>query len=692
MTDLYESNLWGKIDYLHERYQREYTHIFNFLDMITKFQMACSEFSKALTAILTKNYILSESNSSTIYQSMENFYKCLLLHSESFKEISESLKINSTPVIKSIFDSFQKEKELYSSYSKCRSIYLNNKANLAKIKKEFSQRGKDCEEKIYEAKKVSMYPTLPPDQIAKIEQLASESLANTAICEDKYIQILKDTNKSREEEINFQKKLHSYYHNIDADYYEKEKMMTGFFISCLKRTYNAINDEIIDFNEKYKNINIEKDINEFVRINKVNAKPEDTIRFTPYRPCTEISDGSILNANVTNKNKDGKNLEVSLEVIIVFKKMFKYIRTDLDIEKERKKSKLRVLSYKLFWPGEDVYLEPNEKNELFALFKNKDFMKFFLAILSRQRTKGYKKSKKVLEDLIDIFKYILEKAEKEKNLDEAINCVILSQTYYCEKKRKNGEIYKYYILDGLRDIEWLCSFEFWEGIINLMIEREIKKNEEINKDKNEIEKKNNNNNIAFSQIFSYINNMVEFNINKDGINSFIENICKKYELDNDMVNSIRTNINIKLEEKESLLLSDNKKNPEFKKEIKKEEEKKDNTEENKIDNKEKNEELDNNKEEDQEKNANIVDNKKEKNEKNEINDNKKEEDKEKKENLEDNKEKNDEINNKMGENNENIKEDNTNNDTKENVKDNNIDNKDVINDESIKEDKNEENK
>ena len=537
-----------------------------------------------------------------------------------------------------------------------------------------------------------MYPTLPPDQIAKIEQLASESLANTAICEDKYIQILKDTNKSREEEINFQKKLHSYYHNIDADYYEKEKMMTGFFISCLKRTYNAINDEIIDFNEKYKNINIEKDINEFVRINKVNAKPEDTIRFTPYRPCTEISDGSILNANVTNKNKDGKNLEVSLEVIIVFKKMFKYIRTDLDIEKERKKSKLRVLSYKLFWPGEDVYLEPNEKNELFALFKNKDFMKFFLAILSRQRTKGYKKSKKVLEDLIDIFKYILEKAEKEKNLDEAINCVILSQTYYCEKKRKNGEIYKYYILDGLRDIEWLCSFEFWEGIINLMIEREIKKNEEINKDKNEIEKKNNNNNIAFSQIFSYINNMVEFNINKDGINSFIENICKKYELDNDMVNSIRTNINIKLEEKESLLLSDNKKNPEFKKEIKKEEEKKDNTEENKIDNKEKNEELDNNKEEDKEKNANIAENKKKENEKNEINDNKKEEDKEKKENLEDNKEKNDEINNKMGENNENIKEDNTNNDTKENVKDNNIDNKDVINDESIKEDKNEENK
>ena len=695
MTDLYESNLWDKIDYLHERYQREYTHISNFLDMITKFQIACSEFSKSLTAILSKNYILSESNSSTIYQSMEYFYKCLLLHSESFKEISESLKINSTPVIKSIFDSFQKEKELFSSYSKCRSIHLNNKANLTKIKKEFSQKAKDCEEKLYEAKKLSMYPTLPPDQISKIEQIASEALANTAICEDKYIQILKDTNKTREEEINFQKKLHSYYHNIDADYYEKEKMMTGFFISCLKRIYNAINDQIVDFNEKYKNINIEKDINEFIRINKVNAKPEDTIRFTPYKPCTEISDGSILNANITNKNKDGKNLEVSLEVIIVFKKLFKYIRTDLDIEKERRKSKLRVLSYKLFYPGNDIYLEPNEKNELFALFKNNDFIKFFLAILSRQRTKGYKKSKKVLEDLIDIFKFILAKAEKQKNLDEAINCVILSQTYYCEKKRKNGEIYKYYILDGLRDNEWLCSFEIWEGIIDLMIQKEIQKNEEINKDKNEIEKKNNNNNIAFSQIFSYINNMVEFNINKDEINSFIEKICKKYELDADMVNSITTNINIKLDEKEALLLSENKKKPELKKEIKKEGEKKENSEENKKENEEKNEELDNNnKEEDKEKKENIEENKKEDKEENDvINNNKKEEEKEKKDNLEGNKEKNDEINdNKKEENNVNVKEDNAINEIKENINYNNLDNKDIINDENIKDDKNEENK
>ena len=34
---------------------------------------------------------------------------------------------------------------------------------------------------------------------------------------------------------------------------------------------------------------------------------------------------------------------------------------------------------------------------------------------------------------------------------------------------------KKFILDGIRDNKWLSSFEFWEGVINLMIEREIQK-------------------------------------------------------------------------------------------------------------------------------------------------------------------------------------------------------------------------
>ena len=205
-------------------------------------------------------------------------------------------------------------------------------------------------------------------------------------------------------------------------------------------------------------------------------KPDDIIKFVPYKPASEISDESILNANITpNKNKDSKNLEVSLEVIMIFKKLFKFIRTDLNMEKERKKSKLRNLSLKIFWPGENNFLDQKEKKELYNLFNEKNFVSYFLTILSRQRTKGFKRSEKLMNDLKEIFIKILEKAEEEKNYDVSINCVILSQTFFCETKGKNGEVVKNYILDGIKDNKWLSSFEFWEGVINNTIEREIKK-------------------------------------------------------------------------------------------------------------------------------------------------------------------------------------------------------------------------
>ena len=78
--------------------------------MMTRFQNACSDFSKAMTAIINKKYILTESNTSTIYKSMENYYKCISAYSESFNEIFESLKLNISTVTQSITESFQKEK------------------------------------------------------------------------------------------------------------------------------------------------------------------------------------------------------------------------------------------------------------------------------------------------------------------------------------------------------------------------------------------------------------------------------------------------------------------------------------------------------------------------------------------------------------------------------------------------------
>ena len=581
-ADLYEENLWGKIDYLHERYNREHNHISNFLDMMSKYQLACFEFSKQITNILNKNYILSESNTSTLYRSMQNYYKVLLIHSNAFKETFESIKINLMPVTKSISDSFQKEKEMYNSYVKTRTIYINNKTNLEKIKKEFNQKSKDCETLVYNAKKAKIFSTATPEQINKMENKASEYLANTALFEDKYVQALNEANKSRENEINSQKKLQSYYHNIDTDYYGKIRMMTGFFISCLKRMFSTISVEIDDLNETFNKINIEQDINDFVEKFKTNAKPDSIIKYVPYKPAPEIVSNSIINSNANDK----KNLIVSYEVIVVFKKLFKFIRSDLDMEEEKKKNRFRILTYKIFSQADNVSFTQKELSEILLLLKQKTYRSYILTILAKSRTKGFKKSEKLINDLAEIINYILDLEEKEKDLNMALACITLGETFYYEKINKfSNKTEKKYLIEGIKENKWVSTIEFWNGIINLMIQKEVEKSSDIKN--NEKDKKKVFNQIVYTQIFTYSNNMLEYNINKNDICTLVENLSNKYQLQKEDYDKIINNINKKdiiIEKNEKKIKEKKKEENEDKKENKEEDEKKeDNKEEDKKD-------------------------------------------------------------------------------------------------------------
>ena len=381
------------------------------------------------------------------------------MHSEAFKETFESIKINLMPVTKSISESFEKEKVLYNAYLKARTNYSNSKDFLDKLKKEFNQKGKECEALVYNAKKAKIYQAAPPDQINKMENKATEALAATTLIEDKYIKALNEANKSREYEIQAQKKLQIYYHNVDTDYYGKIRMMTGFFISCLKRMYNNIFVEIEDLNKAYSQINIEYDIKEFADKNKTNRKPDPIIKFIPFKPAPELVSHTIMNAN----SREPKNLIVSYEVIVVFQKLFKYIRTDLNMEEEEKKNNFRIITSKLFSQSEKAFLTQKEINEIIKYLKDKTYRNYLITMLTKHRTKTYKKSEKIINDLAELFNFILEISEKDKDFEMALNCIILSQTFYYEKinkfKNKNDKIY---LIEGIKGNEWVNTVDFWE--------------------------------------------------------------------------------------------------------------------------------------------------------------------------------------------------------------------------------------
>ena len=541
MSAQYEENLWNKVDLLHQRSQKEHTYLTHFLEIMSKFQTACDNFGKTIRAIVNKNYILFDEGDSTLKTSIENFIKCLSTYSQIFNETSETIKTTILePISKSISESFQKEKEVYNTYCKTRSTYNSSKSNLEKVHKEFESRGKDCENLVYNAKKSKMYSLVNHDQLLKLEKTATESLTNTVLCEDKYINILSETNKARENEINSQKKIHNYYQTNDTDYYSKIKTILGLFITCFKKMNSSLTIDIDSLRDKFNRINMEKDISDFIEKNKTEAKPDEVIVFIPYKPAPELTSNSIIS---TNRSNDSKELEVCFEVVVTFKKLFKDIRTDLNMEEERKKSRLRILSSKLF------KINPNEKSnnsfvkedkdELLSFLKEQNFRSYFLMFLLKLKNKKYNDDDNLFKELTEIFNSILEICEEAKDYESAQNCIITSQSLYNENKSKK----KKYLIDYIRDNKWFNNIEFWEGLIDCMIEKEKTKNEKFSTNKDEKEKKNNLKNIAFSNVFSYTNNMLDFNLQKDDIISLVEKLSKKYEIEKEMVDSIIDNIN-----------------------------------------------------------------------------------------------------------------------------------------------------
>lgn len=538
MKNQYEQNLWNKIDFLHDRYHRQYTYMSHFMDIMTKYHQACSDFSKTIKNILSKNLSLSDDISSTWNNSMKSFTKCLSSHSQLFLQTSENIKTTIIePITKNLSEHSLKEKESYNNYIKSRSMYNNSKNSLDKIHKEFDQRAKDCENLVYNAKKAKMHSTVPPEQITKMEAKATESLANAAICEDKYMNILEEANKARENETLLQKKIHEFYETADDFYYNKIKGVIGFFITNLKQMQTSFNIDISDLTDKFNRLNLDTDTKEFIELNRTEEKPDSKIEFIPYRPAQEISNKSSVN----KKSQESKDFDINCEVINTFKKVFKNIRTDLDMNEEKKKNNLRILIDNFLKTEKNILhvFSKQELEELLNQLNDPSMKSYFLLYLSKVKSKGLIESEKLFHELKEIFFYLLKTSEESTDFESAQNCIILCQRLYMVNKLKK----KVYLIDYIRDYNWLNSIEFWEGIIEYMIQKEILKNEEINKNKDEKEQQSNAKNIVFSQVFSYSNNMIDFNINKDDIISMVEKFCREFEIEQSMLDSIIENIN-----------------------------------------------------------------------------------------------------------------------------------------------------
>ena len=536
----YEDCLWGKVEFLHNRYHKINSNLNHYLELMTKFQMACQTFSKTLNSISSESYKIYSDKIISLYPVIEAIPKNIILHSKEFADISEFIngKIIEQ-VTKSLNEIYVRENNLYENYVKSKRTYNNSKIDLEKSKNTFNDNAKICENLIVNAKTMKYNALATKKEIEKNENLASEGLFDAVNYENRYIEFLKETNKNREDANEKERSLLNMYQDIDKEFVIKIKGMVSMYIAGIKKMYSTILTDISWIHNQFKKINSENDTNMFINKYKSNIQKEGKIPFVAYEPKITLNPKST-----GDFQKDENILDINLEVISSLKKGLKNVCPNVNLEEEDKKRRLRFLTSRIFKINTDFPEE--EKKELIEYIKEASFRKYFILMLSKQRIKGrYKRSKKLIDDLSDILNKILEIDEKEKDYEEAKNCIILSQTYFYEIKKEDKKLYKYYLFNRIKHNKWLNSIEFWENLLVTMVEIEIKNSEKSIKKYNlsEKHKKNALNNIGFSQLLTYSQNMLEFGINKEDVISFVKKFIDKYEVSQEYSSTILDNIN-----------------------------------------------------------------------------------------------------------------------------------------------------
>ena len=290
----------------------------------------------------------------------------------------------------------------------------------------------------------------------------------------------------------------------------------------MKQMYEIILRDLNLLYEEITNLDINKDISNLVNNYISDLKPEENIVFVPYKPKT-------------NLNHDSINPFLDFEVIKIMKNKLNNVFPNFNENIEDDKLYLRTILSKLF--NKNQILNNEEKLILKGYLYEKENINFFLTSLSNQRKNSkYSRKKEIIEEITMILMEILEIIEKEKDYQNANNCITLSQTFYYEEDNK-----KIYISNKLKSYHWLKTNEFWKGLIDYIIELEIKRNNENNwniKNEWDEEQKKIISMVVFAQLVSYIKNMVDFQIEKKNIVKIIEIFIDKYKLNKDLSSQI----------------------------------------------------------------------------------------------------------------------------------------------------------
>ena len=569
----YEDSLFNKVnlDYMHNRFINKFNYIKGLRNMLQAYHDICKEFSKKISSISGKfifqnmvkkqkplkseqekenqtnnkkgEQLVKEEEeflSDSINKTCGKIFSLIKKQSNIFLQLANDLNSilsnsNSSLSLPKDFKYFypeKKEKELYYSSKNLLNEYNRYKPSYMKVKKEYESNFKYLEElyRDIEEKK-------DPNKNNKINNTILKLKNNN------YENCTKEINKKKNEKIKKQKVLLNLYQYVDIDISRRIKEIIGKLIEFFNQSNKKNNEILEELENQYKLIDIKKDIDYYIQKcieeNKKEVFVDEIFEYKAYKPFSIISVNTI-----SSSEKEINESKVNYNITSFLKKNFNDL--DVDLNEENHKTELITIMQSMFYPKENFQFSQKEKGRLLNLLRIKKIRKLFIIILSNQRTKGrYQQSWQLINDLGDILRFILNLSQKENNYENAKDCLIISQTFYSERKDSKK---KHYLFDTIKHHKWLKSIEFWEGITENMVTKEIENNNEVLgkealENESEIQRVDRISQVYMSQLFTFSQNMIDLGIEKKDIERIVEKSCEKFGVIDSIKNAIYENLN-----------------------------------------------------------------------------------------------------------------------------------------------------
>ena len=560
----YEDSLLNKVNLekMHERYSSRFAYLKGFRDMVQTYIDICNDFNKKIASINGKFISnISTKNQKQINNEKENPSKSqedIFLFSINkachglltfmvrqgnyfanlFKSISNELW-NYPKDLKQFYPD-KKEKDLYNYYKTILKEYNNCKTNFIKHKKEYEAHFENLEKINKEIKEAKF-------DMNKILPKSFKTIENLKTSSDRYKQASDDIKKKFEEKKRIEKSLLKLYQEVDKIISTKIQNTIYLFITDIKNENLKSKEKLDKLELSYKEIDIEKDLNYFVRNcleeNK-NQKEKEKEEGFEYK-VKKIQFDLTVNT-ISESEKEIIEFSLTYQIIECFNKYFDGLYKEIDLNEEKTKYKLLKLMQKMFYPKENTKFMPKDKYNLISLLKSKQIRKTFIIIVSNQRTKGrYQQSWQLVNYLGDILNVILNLSQKEKNYEIAKHCIIISQTFYSERKKTKKKLY---LFEYIKNNNWLKSAKFWSGITEDMVNKEIENNnavlgKEALEKESELQRKERISQVYLSQLFTFTQNMIDFGLSKNDISKIIEESSKKFGVVDSIKEAIYDNLN-----------------------------------------------------------------------------------------------------------------------------------------------------